>query len=651
MEDNLKYLQLLSRNFPTVQSACTEIINLEAILNLPKGTEHFVTDLHGESEAFQNVLRNASGVVRQKADKVFGNARTGAEERELCALIYYPEEKLEAVEKDGRNMDEWYRVTLMRLIRVLARISAKYTRSKVRKALPKDYSYIIEELLQESLGDFTSKQEYLKAIVNSIIETDRADHFVKHICNVARRLVIDHLHIIGDIYDRGAGAHCIMDTLCGLRDYDIQWGNHDLSWMGAAAGGAASMANVLRLCLRYATMATLEDGYGINLLPLATFAMRVYQNDPCSVFMPDKEASADMNDGQKLLTAQMHKAITVIQFKLEHQIIERHPEWGMEDRNLLHLVDFSRGVITIDGTEYPMRDCSFPTVDPSDSYSLTSEEKDVVERLVHSFTNSETLARHMGCMYSKGALYLVRNSNLLYHGSVPLNEDGSFAELDIMGEKLHGKELFDRIDGLVRTAYYGKKGSDEKLYGQDLVWYLWCGPVSPPFDKDRMTTFERYFIEDKATHKEKKGNYYTLKNNPAVCDRILREFGIEDTEHGHIINGHIPVQVAKGESPIKAGGKLLVIDGGFSKAYRRQTGIAGYTLLFNSHGLKLVQHEPFESRHETVEHGMDVMSEIPVVVFPERLLVRDTDKGRDIAARIEDLKKLLVAYRSGQIRC
>jgi len=650
MEEDIKYLKLLSKSFPSVQSACTEIINLEAILNLPKGTEHFVTDLHGEDQAFENVLRNASGVVRQKVDKVFGNELTEEEKRELCALIYYPDEKIELVRKDGRDMEEWYRKVLVRLIRVLARISAKYTRSKVRKALPRDYSYIIEELLQESRSEFTAKQEYLKSIIGSIIDTGRAENFIRTICSVSRNLVIDHLHIIGDIFDRGQGAHRIMESLCNQTDFDIQWGNHDLSWMGAASGSAACMANVLRLCLRYATMDTLEDGYGINLLPLATFAMQVYGNDPCTVFMPDKESCSGMDGEQVLLTARMHKAISIIQFKLEHDIISRHKEFGMDARNLLHHINFQDGTISIEGSVYPLRDTFFPTVNPDDPYALTPQEADVVDRLVHSFTNSATLAKHMQCIYSKGSLYLIRNNNLLYHGSVPLNEDGSFAELELQGRMLHGKELFDCIDGLVRKAYYGKEGSPEKLYGQDVVWYLWCGPVSPPFDKNRMTTFERYFIEDKTTHKEVKGNYYRLKNNPEVCNRILREFGIDDVENAHIINGHIPVKAASGESPVKAGGRLLVIDGGFSKAYRQETGIAGYTLLFNSRGLKLVQHEPFESREDTAEHGFDVISEMPVVTFTRRLLVRDTDKGREISARVDDLKKLLAAYRTGTIR-
>jgi Uncharacterized protein conserved in bacteria len=641
MERDLNYLKLLSKSFPSVQSCCTEIINLEAILHLPKGTEHFVTDLHGENEAFENVLRNASGVVRRKVEDIFGHNLMDSEKRELCALIYYPEEKLSSIKTQVKELDEWYRVMLVRVVKVLAAASSKYTRSKVRKALPKEYSYIIEELLHESQAEYENKHNYVRAIVETIVSTGRAEHFITAICTVIHHLVIDTLHIVGDIYDRGPGAHLILDRLEDYNDFDIQWGNHDLVWMGAASGSEACVATVLRMCFRYANLATLEDGYGINLLPLATFAMKTYKDDPCTVFMPKANSyeSADVDSSQIYLIAQMHKAITVIQFKLEAAIIDRHPEFGMGDRKLLHRI-----------SEFELKDNSFPTIDPAHPYELTEEELDVITKLTHSFISSPRMAKHMRCLLSHGALYLVRNNNLLYHGSVPLNPDGSFAELEIQGVKYKGKALFDKADAMVRSAYYEPEGTAMKQYGQDFVWYLWCGPVSPPFDKDRMATFERYLAVDKALHKETKGNYYTLKNDPAVCDAILREFGIEDVANAHIINGHIPVKAIKGEDPVKAGGKLLVIDGGYSKAYQDETGIAGYTLIYNSQSIKLVQHEPFESRDSSVIRGADVISEKIVVEFAShRQLVRDTDKGRELSSQVDDLKQLLEAYKSGKI--
>ncbi len=651
MKRDLKYLQLLAKSFPTIQAASTEIINLEAILNLPKGTEHFVTDLHGEHEAFQHVLRNASGTVKRKVEEIFGHTLRDSEKRDLCTLIYYPEGKLKIVKQVETDIDEWYKVELMRLVRVCSNVSSKYTRSKVRKALPKEYAYIIEELLHESKGEEANKHHYIMAIVETIVSTGRADHFIIAICRLIQRLTIDSLHIIGDIYDRGPGAHIIMDTLCEYHDFDIQWGNHDLVWMGAAAGSPSCVANVLRMCFRYANFVTLEEGYGINLLPLATYVMEAYKDDPCTIFYPKNSDEGIVDPKQLNLCAKMHKAITIMQFKLEHQIIERRKEFCMEDRNLLHLIDFEKGTVRIDGKDYELRDKLFPTVDPKDPYRLTPEEATIIEQLTRSFTSSARLARHMDCIYSHGAMYLVRNNNLLYHGSVPLNEDGSFKSLTINGKAYAGKELFDRVDQLVRNAYYSELNSASKLYGQDFIWYLWCGPVSPPFDKNRMATFERYLLSDKEVQKEHKGNYYHLKNRKDICEMILREFGIEDTDHAHIINGHIPVKTIQGENPIKAEGKLLVIDGGYSKAYQKETGIGGYTLVYNSYGLKLVQHEPFESRQKAIEQGIDIISETKVVEFlDQRILVRDTDNGKRLIEQIEDLKELLVAYRKGVIR-
>ena len=651
MERSTEYLQLLAKSFPSIAAASTEIINLEAILNLPKGTEHFVTDIHGEYDAFDYVLRSASGVIQQKIDAVFGDDLSLEDKRSLSALISYPEAKLRVLKADNENLDEWYKVTLMQMIAVLTRVSSRYTRSKVRKALPKDYAYIIEELMHETRGTFESKHNYLKAIIDTIVSTGRATHFITAIADVTRDLVIDQLHIIGDIYDRGPGAHRIMDMLCNYRDFDIQWGNHDVVWMGAASGSAACVANVVRNSLKYSDMGTLEDGYGINLLPLATFAMETYADDPCTLFNPVKSDDTPADVPPTRLMAQMHKAIAIIQFKLEAAVIARHPEFRMEHRNLLDKMDLKRGVITIDGKEYKLLDTNFPTVDPKDPYHLTSAEQNVIDRLVHSFTNSKALSRHMECLFAHGSLYLVHNNNLLYHGSVPLNEDGTFATMQIQGVEYKGKELFDTIEKLVRTAYFSTENDELKEYGKDLFWYLWCGPVSPPFDKKSMATFERYFIAEKETHHEEKGNYYRLKNRRDICEMILLEFGITDMEHAHIINGHIPVKEASGESPIKADGRLLVIDGGFSKVYHETTGIAGYTLIYNSHGMRLVRHHPFESIHKSVSEGMDVIAATQVVEYSDRqILVRDTDKGKRLMARVEDLKALLQAYRTGLIR-
>ncbi len=652
MERSVEYLQLLAKSFPSIAAASTEIINLEAILNLPKGTEHFVTDIHGEYDAFDYVLRSASGVIQQKIDAVFGDELSADDKRTLSALISYPEAKLRAIKADNDDLDEWYKVTLMRMIAVLTRVASRYTRSKVRKALPKDYAYIIEELMHETRGTFISKHNYLQAIIDTIVSTGRASHFITAIADVTRDLVIDQLHIIGDIFDRGSGAHRIMDMLCSYRDFDIQWGNHDVVWMGAATGSAACVANVVRNSLKYASMTTLEDGYGINLLPLATFAMQTYADDPCTLFIPVKTDDTPVEDLPQMdLLSQMHKAIAIIQFKIEAAVIARHPEFHMEHRNLLDKIDFKRGVINIGGKEYKLLDTNFPTVDPKDPYKLTPAEQNVIDRLVHSFCNSKALARHVDCLFEHGSLYLVHNNNLLYHGSVPLNEDGTLASMNIQGVDYKGCELFDTIDKYVRTAYYASDDDPLKQYGQDLFWYLWCGPVSPPFDKKRMATFERYFLAEKETHYEEKGNYYRLKNRRDICEMILREFGITELEHAHIINGHIPVKESSGESPIKADGRLLVIDGGFSKVYHQQTGIAGYTLIFNSHGMRLVRHHPFESIQQSIAQGMDVIAATQVVEYSEQqILVRDTDKGRRLMSRVEDLRALLQAYRTGLIK-
>ena len=648
---DLRYLQLLSRSFPTIADASTEIINLEAILNLPKGTEHFLTDIHGEYEAFQHVLKNASGAVKRKVNEIFGHTLRESEKKEICTLIYYPEEKLQLVKAQEKDLDDWYLITLNQLVKVCQNVSSKYTRSKVRKALPPEFSYIIQELLHESTID-PNKHAYINVIISTIISTKRADAFIVAMCNLIQRLTIDSLHIVGDIYDRGPGAHIIMDTLCDYHNFDIQWGNHDILWMGAAAGNDACMANVIRLSMRYGNLATLEDGYGINLLPLATFAMDTYGDDPCAVFAP-KTTFADSNYNEKTLRliSQMHQAITIIQFKLEAEIINRRPEFGMDNRKLLQKIDFKRGVFVLGGKDYVMRDSNFPTVNPEDPYRLTDEERELVDKIHASFMNSEKLKKHMRCLFTYGGMFQVCNSNLLYHASVPLNEDGSFKHVRIGQKEYWGSKLLRKTDQLIRTAYFDEDDEEARAFARDYVWYMWCGPNAPSFDKDKMATFERYFLEDKELHKEVKGYYYTLRNQAEVCDRILQEFGVKPGPHSHIINGHVPVKTIKGEKPIKANGKLLVIDGGFSKAYQPETGIAGYTLVYHSRGLQLVQHEPFQSRQKAIEEGQDIKSTTILIEFnSQRMMVKDTDKGAELITQIADLEKLLVAYRTGLIK-
>jgi fructose-1,6-bisphosphatase-3 len=649
LKGDARYLQLLSYSFPTIAAASTEIINLEAILNLPKGTEHFLTDIHGEYEAFQHVLKNASGAVKRKVNEIFGNTLRETEKKELCTLIYYPEEKLQLVKAVEKDIDDWYLITLNQLVKVCQNVSSKYTRSKVRKSLPEEFSYIIQELLHESSVD-PNKHAYINVIISTIISTGRADDFIIAMCNLIQRLTIDSLHIVGDIFDRGPGAHIIMDTLCDYHNFDIQWGNHDILWMGAAAGNTSCMANVIRMSMRYGNLATLEDGYGINLLPLATFAIEAYADDPCSLFQPKVCENDGFDEKTVRLIAQMHKAITIIQFKLEAAIIDRRPEFGMESRKLLQYIDFKRGVFVYEGKEYAMRDTNFPTVDPADPYRLTPDEEDLVNKLHHSFLKSEKLRKHMRCLFTNGGMYTVCNSNLIFHASIPMNEDCTFKEVNINGKMYAGRRLMDRLDRLIRNAYFGDPKSKETQFSMDYMWYIWCGPDSPLFDKSKMATFERYFLTDKETYKEKKGFYYTLRDNREACEFIMAEFGVTG-QHTHIINGHVPVKTIKGEKPIKADGKLLVIDGGFSKAYQPETGIAGYTLVYHSHGMQLVQHEPFQSRQKAIEEGLDIKSTTFVVEFnSQRMMVKDTDKGRDLVRQIDELKKLLTAYRTGIIK-
>lgn len=648
--EDVRYLSLLAHDFPTVSKVTTEIINLEAILHLPKPTEHFLADLHGENEAFHHVLRNASGNIRRKVNELFGNTLRENEKSDLCALIYYPERKLELVRQSDGNLADYYQTTLSRLITVCRSVSSKYTRSKVRKNLPEEFAYIIEELLHESTEDH-NKQAYCNVIIQTIIGTRRAAHFIVALCNLIQRLAIDRLHILGDIYDRGPGAHLIMDTLCDYHNLDIQWGNHDILWMGAAAGNACCIASVLRLSLRYANTQTLEEGYGINMVPLATFAMETYGDDPCERFVPHIVRPEDEpNEKTVRLISQMHKAVTVLQFKLEGRLYGGHPEWGMSDRRLLEAVDFGRGVIHMDGGEYELLDRHFPTIDVAEPYRLTAEEAELVERLCHSFLISERLQRHVACLLRHGGMYGVYNSNLLYHASVPLNADGSLREVPVGEARLKGREMMQRVERTVRMAFDTDVEADERRAATDYFWYLWCGPDSPLFDKSKMSTFERYFIADRTTHHEEKGWYYKLRDNAEVCDAILQEFGVSG-DQCHIINGHVPVRVGNGENPIKADGKLMVIDGGFAKAYHDTTGIAGYTLVYHSRGFQLVQHEPFSSAEEAIRNGTDIRSTTQIVELTgRRAMVADTDIGQKIKVQISDLEKLLFAYRRGIIK-
>lgn len=651
IEEDMRYLQLLSQSFPTVAEASTEIINLQAILNLPKGTEHFLADIHGEYEAFIHVLKNASGNIKRKVNELFGNTLREAEKRELCTLIYYPEQKLELVKHNETDIDDWYHITLHQLVAVCRDVSSKYTRSKVRKSLPADFSYIIQELLHEHTEDH-DKTAYVNVIVDTIISTGRADDFIIAIANVIQRLAIDSLHILGDIYDRGPGAHIIMDTMRKYHSWDMQWGNHDILWMGAAAGNDACICNVIRLSLRYGNLPTLEEGYGINLVPLATFAMETYKNDPCTEFIPKTTGGASQLDEKTLrLTAQMHKAIAVIQFKVESQIIAKHPEWKMNDRCLFEHVDYQNGTIDLQGKTYKMSSCSFPTINPAAPSELSPEEEILISKLHHSFSVCEKLHKHIRVMLQHGCMYGIYNNNLLFHASCPLNEDGSLKEVEIYpGKKYSGRALMHHTGMQIRTAFQQDSAPEERDYAIDYFLYLWCGPDSPLFDKSKMATFERYFIADKETHVEEKGYYFKLRDNEEVIDHILDAFGVVGSNR-HIINGHVPVRTLKGENPIKANGKLMVIDGGFSKAYHNETGIAGYTLVYHSRGFQLVQHEPFTSAEDAIKRGTDIKSTTQIVEMSNRrMLVADTDIGVELRKQIDDLEELLYAYRHGYIK-
>ena len=654
---NERYLRLLSEKFPNSNAVISEMINLRSILSLPKGTEHFVSDLHGASNAFIHMIKNASGVVRRKVDDIYGDTISEAEKRALCALIYYPDERIEylhsgklQLDQEGEGistMTEWYRRRLHQVTDVARAVTVKYTRSKVRKLLPPAFAYVIEELLHESSIEH-DRSDYFNAIIEGIIETGSAEDLLIQISYLIHGLTIDTMHVVGDIFDRGPGADKILQVLSTVHDYDIQWGNHDIEWMGAAAGNAALIATVLRVSTRYANIETLEEGYGINLLPLANFAMETYGKDPCTIWQTkDFENNPRLTRSAQLM-AKMHKAISIIQFKLEGQTILRHPEWKMDDRLLLDKINYGEGTITINGKTYPLTDSNLPTINPAAPYTLSVEEQELMTQLERSFRKSEKMQRHLKMLYQHGSLFLVRNGFLLYHAAVPLNEDGSFMEVDVCGKRVKGRELMERIDEVIRTAYYGQ--GDAKANALDYMLYLWCGEGSPLYNKDKMTTFERYFIKDKELEKEEKGAYYTLADRKNICEKILAEFGL-DPKQGRIINGHIPVRTIKGETPMRAEGKRFVIDGGFSKPYQEKTGIAGYTLIYNSHGIQLVEHEEFESREQAIISGSDINSRTLLQDFTGcRMRIKDTDLGKELLQQVDDLKQLLAAYQSGSIK-
>lgn len=648
METDIRNLEHLSVQFPTANEAATQIINLSSILNLPKGTEHFITDIHGEYEPFLHILKNGSGSVRKKIEEEFKGSLSMKEKKSLATLIYYPEQKLAEIEATEDDLDDWYRTVIYRLVRVNRRIASKYSRSHVRKALPKEYAYIIEELLSEK-EEVQDKEAYYNGIISAIIATKRARNFVIAFAGVIQRLAVDRIHVLGDIFDRGPGAHIILDTLLGLDNVDFQWGNHDICWMGAASGSLACIASVVRISVKYGNFGTLESGYGINLLPLAKFALDTYAGDPCERFQINGSQSYEPYDPD--MDRKIHKAITVILFKLEGQLIARHPEYEMENRRLLDKIDFGRGTVTIEGKAYPLADRNFPTIDPADPYALSPAEQIVMERLRYSFVNSEKLRRHIAFLLARGSMYSVCNGNLLYHGCVPLNDDGSFRKVKIGAEEYSGKALFDKLEEWVRKGIYLPDGV-ERSFGQDTMWFLWANENSPLYGKEKMTTFERYFVDDPAAHSEAKSAYYRFLDDDRVISSILGEFGLDEkSPDSHIINGHMPVHIRNGESPIRCGGRLLMIDGGMSRPYQSETGIAGYTLISNSYGMRLVAYEPFTSTDDAIRNERDIHSVTEVVQkTSNRLSVRDTDEGKRMVKSIGELYDLLEAYRLGMIR-
>ena len=637
-----KYLRLLATKFKNISETTREIINLQAILNLPKGTEHFLTDIHGEYELFQHILKNGSGTIKEKINSIFKDELSNFEKKELASTIYYPEEKIEYMKKNRDNIDMWFKKIIYRMIEVCSVIASKYTSSKVRKAMSEDFAYVLQELIYER-RELPNRKEYIENIIDTIISLGRAKEFIRSIANLIQRLMIDKLHIIGDIYDRGSSPHLVMDSLINHHNVDIQWGNHDILWIGAGLGNRACIANVVRICARYSNTHILEEAYGINLLPLAKFAMDIYGDDNCEKFIPKGEEKT-------LLMAQIHKAISIIQFKIEGDMAKRNPKFELLDRQFLDKIDFDRGVVVVEGKEYRLNDTNFPTINRENPYLLTDEEEEIIEKLEKFFINSERLQKHINFLFTNGGIYLKYNSNLLYHGCIPLNAEGELKEIDVFGTSLKGKAYLDKIEEIVREAYLFREKKIKNKLNNDFLWYLWCGKNSPLFGKNAMKTFERYFIDDKSSHIESKNPYYIYYNEEKVCRKILEEFGLNPNV-SHIINGHVPVKTLKGESPIKANGKLYLIDGGFSKAYQKETGIAGYTLIYNSYGLKIVAHELFESIEKSVIEGRDIISFTRVIedVGINRIRVKDTDIGKELQAQVNDLKKLLKAYNQGLI--
>lgn len=648
-ENELRYLTLLAEKYPSIQAASNEIINLSAQMQLLKGTEHFLSDVHGEHEAFQHVIRNGAGSIWRKIEEMFANSLTKREQRNLATLIYYPEEKAPLMLHSVPDPAEWSRLTLVRLIKLCKVLTSKYRRETVRQFLPPHVAPLIEELLDEQ-AKIENKSDYYQSLIDTIISTGRAQNYIVHLAELIQRLAITRLHVIGDIYDRGPGAHLILDALMEYHQVDIQWGNHDILWMGAAAGSEACIANVVRTCLRYGNMETLENGYGISLLPLVSFAIETYANDPCELFIPKVPKDGEFSSQEIRLLAQMQKAMAIIQFKLESQLIKRRPHYKMEERLLLDRIDFAAGTVVIDGVIHPLLDRNFPTVDPQTPDMLTAAEQAVVDKLRHSFTHSRKLQQHTRFLFAQGSIYLIHDGNLLYHGCIAMDEDGSFRSFNVDGKSYAGKAFLDRVDRLARQGYFSIDNPSQKQYGMDAMWFLWCAPESPLFGKEKMATFERYFLAEPVTHKEKRNAYYALRDQVETAAKILQEFGL-NSKTGHIINGHVPVKVVKGERPVKANGRLIVIDGGFSRAYQKETGIAGYTLISNSRGWLLAAHHPFESRQRAICDEVDMDSETEIIEsHPERMHVRHTDEGKAIQQEIDQLNALLEAYREGSIK-
>ena len=649
---NLKYLNLLARDYPSQAAAASEIISTQALLKLPKGTEHFMSDLHGENEAFVHILNSASGVIREKVDQVLGQGVPAAERAELATLIYYPAEKLpqlKARQPGEAALEGWYSETLFRLIDICRLVSSKHTRSYVRACLPAGCGYVLDELLHAHFEDH-DKDLYYGQIVGSIIENGRADRFITRLCELIKRLAVDKLHIVGDLFDRGPRPDIILDLLLRHHSVDIQWGNHDVVWMGAAAGSPLCCATVMKTTLAYHNHGMLEDSYGINLRHLQRLADHYYGGDDLTIWMPHTDAArGPYTEGMLHRCAVMHKAISIIMFKLECAVSDRNPDFQMEGRDYLRRIDFARGTVDIAGRQYPLRDTSFPTVDPADPAALNPDEQLVLDKLVASFRQSEKLQQHVRFLYAKGSVYHIENGNLLYHGAVPMTEKGAFAAERFEGRLYAGRALMDYCDERARRGYYAPEGSAARQSGQDFLWYLWCGRLSPLFGRSAMTTFERLYVADKATHTEVKDPYYTWYNEESACRRILAEFGLSGS--CHIINGHVPVQEKNGESPLKGGGRLIVIDGGFCRAYHEKTGIAGYTLTYSSRDMSLRTHQPFVSAEKAITENIDIVSRENVLEQENRrVLVEDVDEGEILREKVHDLKQLVIAYQLGWIK-